>query len=41
MTNNAYAEHLIVTGVTGETHPQGSLTLSRYSRRKLTGNNHL
>jgi hypothetical protein len=32
MTNNAYTKHLIVTGVTSETRPQGSLTLIRYSR---------
>jgi hypothetical protein len=40
MTNNAYAKHLIVTGVTCETRPRGSLTLIRYSLtadRKLTG----
>jgi hypothetical protein len=32
MTNNAYAEHLIVTCVTSETRPLGSLTLIRYRR---------
>jgi hypothetical protein len=37
MTNNAYAKHLIVTGVTGETRPRGSLTLIRYSRPQALG----
>jgi hypothetical protein len=37
MTNNTYAKHLTVTGVTSETRPRGSLTLIRYPGRKPSG----